>query len=114
MTTRSNTFRTARILAMVLTCAAMLIAGAATADDRGKADWVDDIVSAVDPVSGTITVGEQLLRVEDRTRMKDAGGRSIRLHEIEVGQMVSYTLKRGGRGRDGILRRLRVIEGDFE
>ena len=112
---RLSSFRVGRLLAAALASAALLVAGTAASDDRGgKANWVDDIVSAVDARSGTLTAGDRILRVGERTRMTDAAGRSIRLHEIQIGQMVSYQATDRRRGDIGVLRRLRVIEGDFE
>ncbi len=112
---RRNLFGVRRWAVIVLAVGALFASGVATADDRGRgAIWVDDMVSAIDERSGTLTVGDRELTVSDRSRLMDVGDRPIRLYELEVGQMVSYTAATGKAGQPNVVRALRVLEGDFE
>ena len=100
----------------------LLVSTAAIAGERGdrakaEAQMQEDFVTSVDVGSGTVTLGETTYRVADRSRLLDAEGRRMHLRELagmDEGQMVRFQLRTGREGEVAELRRLEVMEGDFE
>ncbi|MCR9094747.1 MAG: hypothetical protein NXI30_11070 [bacterium] len=102
----------ARAAAVAL--ATLLLAPVGLAQGRADADVQEDVVYAVSPGSMTITLGDVVYRVSDKTRLFDAEGRRISLSEVTLDSMVEFTAKPAEQNRPPRLRRLQVREGDFE
>ncbi len=102
----------ARVAAGVL--ASLLLASSAMGEDPAAEALEEDVVYAVRPGAMTITLGEVVHRVTDKSRLFDAAGRRISLSEIDPGSMVEYTSRPGERDGPPHLGRLQVRDGDYE
>jgi len=80
----------------------------------------EDVVEAVNTTRHTVMIAGKTYAVTESSRLFDAKGRRIRLHELRSsraagkGDMVEYWVRRGGDDDQLEIRRLRVLEGDFE
>ena len=102
------------VQAAVVALATLLLAPTALAEGRADANVQEDVVYAVSPGSMTITLGDVVYRVSDKTRLLDAEGRRISLSEVTLDSMVEFTAKPAKNNRPPRLRKLQVREGDFE
>jgi hypothetical protein len=87
---------------------------------RGADSEMRDVVDVVNLVRSTVTIGDQTFVVSESSRLFDAKGRRIRLTELRgsqasgEGDMVEYSVRRSAKGAPAEIRRLSVVEGDFE
>lgn len=77
-----------------------------------------DVVTAVDTAAGTVSLGGVVYRVGERTRLLDANGRPMSMRELvaaEEGQMVEFVARKSKKRSSVLeLRKLQILEGDFE
>lgn len=91
---------------------------------RGSGDHregeMQDVVDAVDTVRGTVSISGETFVVTDSSRLYDTRGGGIRLRELRASQtagagvIVEYSVVGGGDGEPREIRRLKIVEGDFE
>jgi len=117
---RLNTVR--RILAASLGTLLLfftLATDAGARDKRGsEPGGLEDVVEAVDLTNRTVTIAGQKFIVSDSSRLMNERGGRIHLRELRddrtagKGDMVEYWVRRGDGPPE--IRRLQVLEGDFE
>ena len=97
------------------------VADVAARDHRSGADaGNEDVVEAVNTTRHTVMIAGTTYLVTESSRLFDAKGRRIRLRELRSsrasgeGDMVEYWVRSGGDDGQLEIRRLRVLEGDFE
>lgn len=86
------------------------------AEDRRAPAPLEDVIGEVDTDRSTITLGDRVFAVGEGVGLFDIGGRPVSLRELAVegtGRMAEYHLSGRGAG-GGELRRLQVMDGDFE
>lgn len=104
----------------MLVCLLLPAVASAQGTPAGKAGATQDIVEAVDVGAGTVVLGAETFAVGTRSRLLDAGGRPIGLSALNAagagvdGDIVEYiaTSKRTAGLR--MIRKLQVVEGDYE
>ena len=103
--------------ALTLALAFFMASGAVAGDAKRKAPQTG-VVASIDAAAGTITLGNTTYRVGEKTKLFDVGGRPISLRELSAEGadfLVEYRARRKS-SADGRreLRRLQMVEGDFE
>lgn len=96
-----------------------LATDAGARDKRGaEPGGLEDVVEAIDLTNRTVTIAGQKFVVSDSSRLLNARGGRIHLRELRDdrttgnGDMVEYWIRRGDGPPE--IRRLRILEGDFE
>ncbi len=114
---RKNVLWGIGVLLLVLSFAS----GSTAQGRRGVAtEVVQDVVAAVDTQAATIEIGGETFSVSERSRLFDAAGRRIALSELRAGtsgddaDMVEFRVTRASDGKRRTIRRLQVVEGDYE
>jgi len=101
----------------LLTTLGLVLATGAMADPKKNDTAEQDVVTALDGARRIVEIGAETYRLAPKARILDASGHRIRLAEISIpgdGLLVEYEV--GKRGPDGkrFLRRLQLVDGDFE
>ena len=106
-------------MACVLVIAALVLLDASFATAQGlggakPADVHEDVVYAVDPSAMTITLGDQVYQVTEKSRLLDATGRRTSLSTIDLDAMVEFTFRPAKKRGLPSIRKLQVRDGDYE
>jgi len=101
----------------LLATVAFVLATVAMADSHERRAAEQDVVTSFDRVKRTVVIGAETYRLAPKATILDESGRPIRLGEVSMppeGRLVEFEVEKSGRGGTPMLRRLQLVDGDFE